>query len=85
MRTTTTRPAYDAHGGYSGSFARVTLAKRYPRFWVGMFVRYDDLRGATFEDSPLVRQTGALMWGAGIAWVFAQSEQTVPQMPELFR
>ncbi len=82
---TATRPAYDACGGYSGSFVRVTLAKRYPRFWVGMFVRYDDLHGAAFEDSPLVRQSGVLMWGAGIAWVFAQSEQTVPQMPELFR
>ena len=82
---TATRPAYDARGGYSGSYARLTLAKRYARFWVGVFVRYDDLRGAVFEASPLVRETGSLMWGGGIAWVFAQSERTVPQLPELFR
>jgi outer membrane scaffolding protein for murein synthesis (MipA/OmpV family) len=82
---TATRPVYDARAGYSGSFARLTLTKRYARFWVGMFVRYDDLHGAVFEDSPLVRQTSSLMWGGGIAWVFAQSDRTVPQVPELFR
>jgi outer membrane scaffolding protein for murein synthesis (MipA/OmpV family) len=82
---TTTRPAFDARSGYSGTYARLTLAKRFTRFWVGMFVRYDDLRGAVFEGSPLVRQTSSLMWGGGIAWVFAQSDRTVPQMPELFR
>ncbi len=82
---TATRPAFDARAGYSGSYARLALTRRYERFWVGMFVRYDDLRGAVFEDSPLVRETGSLMWGGGIAWVFAQADQTVPQMPELFR
>lgn len=82
---TATRPTYDASGGYSGSFARLTLSKRYARFWVGAFVRYDNLRGAVFEDSPLVRQDYSFMWGAGIAWVFAQSERTVPHFPEMFR
>ena len=33
-----------------------TFTKRFPHYWVGAFLRYDTLRGAVFEDSPLVRQ-----------------------------
>jgi outer membrane protein len=82
---TATRPAYDAKGGYSGAQFTMALSRRYPKFWVGAFLRYDDLHGAVFEDSPLIRKKSSLMYGAGIAWVFAKSSQMVTVQPELLK
>ena len=76
------RPAYDARGGYGGLQTMLTLSKRYPGFWVGLFARYDDLSGAVFEDSPLVRRKDSLMFGGGVSWVFARSERTARAIPE---
>jgi outer membrane scaffolding protein for murein synthesis (MipA/OmpV family) len=71
------RPAYQAGGGYSGALALVSLSRRFPRFWVGAFARYDTLKGAAFEPSPLVRRDYAVMAGFAIAWVFSESERRV--------
>jgi outer membrane protein len=62
------RPVFEASGGYSGA---------YPRFWVGAFARYDTLKGAVFEESPLVRRDSAFMAGIALAWVFAESSKKV--------
>lgn len=74
---TAARPAYAARGGYSGSMALVSLSRRFRHVWVGAFVRYDRLDGATFEDSPLVRQKSALAGGLAVTWVFGQSSTMV--------
>lgn len=74
---TANRPAFDARGGYSGSRVTLAMSKRFARFWVGAFARYDALAGAAFEDSPLVGRDNAFMIGAGAAWIFARSSQTV--------
>jgi len=71
------RPAYAADGGYSGAFALVSLSRRFPRVWVAAFARYDTLKGAVFEDSPLVRRDYAFMAGIAVAWVFAESSKKV--------
>ena len=70
---TATRPAYDARAGYSGSRLTLTASRRYPRFWVGAFARYDNLSGAVFADSPLVKKQESFMAGVGIAWILAKS------------
>ena len=74
---TPTRPAYDAHGGYSGMQVLTALSKRFPKYWVGAYLRYDWLGGARFEDSPLVRQKSYLAGGFGIAWMIGESRRTV--------
>lgn len=74
---TPTRPAYDAPGGYSGSQVMVTLTKRFPRFWVGGFVRYDALSGAVYEDSPLVETKHAVAGGIALSWIFGESSRMV--------
>ena len=74
---TAERPAYAARGGYSGWMGLVSLSRRYERLWVGGFARYDLLNGATFEDSPLIRQRSSWMAGIGIAWILARSERRV--------
>lgn len=74
---TSFRAAYDARGGYSGSRVTVAASRRFPRYWIGAFARYDTLSGAVFDDSPLVRRRHSFMAGIGVSWVFARSAQTV--------
>ena len=70
---TPSRPAYDARAGYSGSRLTLTVSRRFAKFWVGAFARYDNLSGAVFADSPLVKKNDAFMAGIGIAWILVQS------------
>lgn len=72
------RPAYQAHGGYAGWQALAATSRRFSNMWVGAFVRYDSLRGAAFEDSPLVRRRSALTMGFGVSWILATSSELVP-------
>lgn len=74
---TVTRPAYSASGGYAGSQLLASLAKRYPSFWVGAFVRYDTLAGARFEASPLVKRRSYWAAGFGLAWMIRESHRLV--------
>ena len=72
------RAAYRAHGGYAGWQALAATSRRFGNTWVGAFVRYDSLRGAVFEDSPLVRRHSALTIGFGVSWILATSAELVP-------
>jgi len=71
------RPTYTAHGGYAGSEALAALTRRYPRFWVGAYLRHDSLAGASFENSPLVRRDSYWSAGFGVAWLIRQSDRLV--------
>jgi MipA family protein len=72
------RPAYKAHGGYAGWQALAATTRRFGNTWVGGFVRYDSLRGAAFDDSPLVRRHSALTLGFGVSWILSTSAELVP-------
>jgi outer membrane scaffolding protein for murein synthesis (MipA/OmpV family) len=74
---TPVRPVYTAAGGYSGSQLTMALSKRFPRYWVGGFVRYDTLAGAVFENSPLVKRSSTVSAGIAITWVFSESSKRV--------
>lgn len=74
---TPSRPEYDADGGYSGMHVLAAVSKRFPKYWVGAFVRYDWLGGAEFADSPLVRSDNSLAGGFGIAWMLSESKRRV--------
>lgn len=67
------RPAYEASGGYAGMQYTMGFSKRFPKFWVGSFLRYDNLSGATFEDSPLLKQKDYFAAGLAITWVLGES------------
>ena len=75
---TAERPAYETDGGFAGTEFIVAISKRFPRFWVGGFARYDTLRGAKFESSPLVTSKRYFAAGIGVSWIFGQSSQRVP-------
>jgi outer membrane scaffolding protein for murein synthesis (MipA/OmpV family) len=74
---TVDRPAFDAKGGYAGSQFLVSVSKRYPKYWLGAFVRWDSLKGAAFDDSPLVRNENYFAAGIGIAWILGESSTRV--------
>lgn len=74
---TSTRPAYLSDGGHSGMRYTLGLSRRFNGFWLGAFLRYDDLRNAAFYDSPLVTRSNALMGGISLAWYFKRSQQRV--------
>jgi MipA family protein len=67
------RPAYAADGGYAGLQFLVALSRRFGKAWFGAYARYDTLRGAVFEDSPLVRRPYYVSAGFAIAWIPLQS------------
>lgn len=71
------RPAYAAPGGYAGMQASATLSKRFSRYWVGAFLRYDHLGSAAFASSPLVRQRSAVTGGVAVSWILGQSAAMV--------
>lgn len=67
------RPTYQAKGGYSGMRLTMGAGRYYNNLWLGMFMRYDNLNGAVFEDSPLVEKNSAVSVGVAIAWIFRKS------------
>lgn len=75
---TPTRPEYRASSGYGGWQAIAAMSRRFDRFWVGGFLKYDDLSSAKFEDSPLVTQRRHLTAGIAVIYIFATSSRLVP-------
>ncbi|HEX3914480.1 MAG TPA: MipA/OmpV family protein [Steroidobacteraceae bacterium] len=71
------RPEFSAQGGYAGTQTLAALSKRYPKFWVGAYLRYDTLAGAAFVDSPLVQRKSYWTGGFGFAWMIQKSARTV--------
>ncbi len=74
---TVDRPAYQASSGYAGMQYTMGFSKRFPKFWVGTFLRYDNLSGAVFEDSPLVKQKDYFAGGVAVTWVLGESSTRV--------
>jgi MipA family protein len=71
------RPEYHARAGYAGVQTLGALTKRFPKYWVGAYLRYDNLTGATFDASPLVQTKSYWSAGFGFAWMLARSSQMV--------
>ena len=74
---TPARPAYEAPSGYAGMQYTMGMSKRFPNFWLGAFLRYGNLSGARFEDSPLVVQNDSLAAGVALSWIFGESSTRV--------
>jgi MipA family protein len=75
---TAVRPAYDARGGYSGSTFTAGLNKKLDPLILNAFVSWDYLKGAVFEESPLVKTDSSWMCGFTVSWIFWKSSRMVP-------
>jgi len=71
------RPAYDARGGYSGMEFLAATSRRLGRTWIGAYVRWDSLKGARFEGSPLVRSSSYAAAGVAVTWTIRRSAEMI--------
>ena len=76
-RVLATRSSMTLLEGGAKCRALSAVSRRIGNWWIGAFVRYDSLRGAVFDDSPLVRRDHELRGGVGVSWVFATSDRQV--------
>lgn len=71
------RPEYTASGGYSGNQFIISLSKRHDGYWTGGFIKWDDLHGAVFADSPLIGSKQYFTVGFAVTWVLDKSDKMV--------
>ncbi len=69
---TAERPQFTAEAGYSGLRMDFTYSKRIERWWLGGFIRYDDLSDSEIESSPLVTDSSNWVAGFGLAWIISE-------------
>ena len=74
---TPSRASYDAGAGYSGSTFTVGLNKALSPFILNAFISLDYLKGAVFEDSPLVKTQYSWMCGFTVSWICMKSSERV--------
>jgi outer membrane scaffolding protein for murein synthesis (MipA/OmpV family) len=74
---TATRPAYTSAGGYSGTQFIFAFNKRHEGYWTGGFMKWDNLKGAAFADSPLVKSKEYFTVGFVITWILDKSDKLV--------
>ncbi len=70
---TADRGFYDAEGGYAGYRLNMSLTKRVDDIWFGLYLRYHNLSGAEFNDSPLVDQDDYWLVTFAISYIFASN------------
>lgn len=76
---TPARPAYQADGGYSGfSLSANAVKKINDRWFVGTYYRWDNLSGASYTGSPLVKTENNHIIGIALIWRIAESKSTSP-------
>ena len=71
------RPAYSTGTGYSGTSLVLSTTRHYQRLRLGAYLRYDNLAGAEFVDSPLVETEHAVIAGVAVAWELGRSRKAV--------
>ena len=71
--STPQRSEYHADTGYGGAFLDLSGNWRQNDFIYFAFIRYQNLSGTEFEDSPLVEDTNYFAVGIGMMWIFADS------------
>ena len=66
---TAARPEFEADAGYSGWSNSWAMSRAIDHYRIAFFIRYDNLRGAEFEESPLVETTDSVAGGLALIWV----------------
>jgi outer membrane scaffolding protein for murein synthesis (MipA/OmpV family) len=73
------RSAYEADGGYSGFSLSGSIYKELSqKFSIGFYARWNNIDGAVFEDSPLVRENNNYAVGFMLVWKLAKSKKPAP-------
>lgn len=76
---TPARPAYSADGGYTGfSLSANAVKKLNDRWSLGAYYRWDNISGAAYADSPLVKTENNHIIGIALIWKIAKSDTLSP-------
>jgi MipA family protein len=76
---TSRREQYAADGGYAGFSLSSSLYKALtPKLAIGCYARWNNLNGAAFEESPLVRDNNNYSVGSMVVWKLAVSSKPAP-------
>ncbi len=68
------RPAYRARKGNAGHSLTLGVSRRFGRFYIGFFNRYENLEHAANRESSLVKTRHNWYSSVLFSWVFASSE-----------
>lgn len=71
------RPSYDARSGYAGSRFQLALTSKANDNLLVFFLRYDNINGAVFDDSPLVEVKDSVTLGFIYNRYFFKSKKLV--------
>ncbi len=74
---TDSRPEYHARGGYAGAQLTFSANRRVGDWWLGGFMRYDDLHGVAFAGSPVVKRKSNVVAGFAFSRVLCKSSEMV--------
>jgi outer membrane scaffolding protein for murein synthesis (MipA/OmpV family) len=78
------RGHYNADAGYAGLYVSGSVYKALSDRWaIGGYLRWQNISGAVFEDSPLVRTSNNLYASLALVWKFAQSKKMVTVSEQL--
>jgi outer membrane protein len=70
------RPQYEADAGYAGASLAVSLLKKLTdRLSLVLYSRWENVSGAVFEDSPLVKRENNLSFATVLIWKIAESKR----------
>ena len=65
-------------GGYAGTQCILAVSKRrQDGRWMGGFMKWDNLNGAVFADSPLVKTRQYFTLGLAVTWTLDKSDKMV--------
>jgi MipA family protein len=73
------RPIYSAASGFGGYYLTAAASRRWGDVYLASYVRLDNVSGARFEASPLVKQRSNMQAGLVLSWVFKASEARAPE------
>ena len=72
------RPYYKSSSGYSGFSLAGTLQKKLTHnLSLGFYSRWDNISGAVYDDSPLVKRDNNFIVGTALIWKIAESKKMV--------
>ena len=67
------RPEFEAKSGFSGMRYGFSFSRRIERWWLGGFMRFDDLSDSEIEASPLVNDRRNFSLGLSLAYVLSEN------------
>ena len=75
---TTDRERFNSSGGYGGFMVATNIVRKFnENLSIGVIFRWENLEGAIFENSPVVKQKNNISIGFALIWKLRESKQLI--------